>query len=138
MTFTYSGTAITSDLERVRLELGDTIEAQALFTDEEVQVKLDESEDVVIATASLCDILARRFARAFDFAEDGQSFSRSQMSKAYAQLARDLRQRSALGFKTLPTTRTDGYSDDIDYSESEATSGKGRVRIGYTSPDLPS
>lgn len=137
MTFTYDG-SVGTDLERVRMKLGDTDSTSPLFTDEEINSQLGESPDIVVATAELCDILARRFARAYDFAEDGQSFSRSQMSKQYAQLGKELRQRSAAGFSTLPTTRTDGYSDDIDYQQSEATSGIGRVRIGYTSPDLPS
>lgn len=136
MAFTYTG-KLESDLEKVRLEIGDTEVARELFSDAEITSKLNESSDVLVATASLCDILSRRFARDFDFAEDGQSFSRSQMSKAYAQLAKDLRQRSAAGFTTLSTTRTDGYSTDIDYSETEATSGKGRVIAGYYSPDLP-
>jgi len=135
--FTYSG-KLESDLEKVRLEIGDTDSATELFSDAEIESKLGEAADILVATASLADILARRFARAFDFAEDGQSFSRSQMSKAYAQLAKDLRQRSAAGFASLPTTRTDGYSDTIDYRQSEATSGRGRVIAGYFDPDLPS
>ncbi len=121
-------------ISKVRLEIGDTDETKALFEDEEVTTKLaDHGENVPLAAAALCDILARRFARDFDFATDGQSFNRSQMSKQYAQLARDLRGR-AQGATTVSTRRVDGYSQDIDYDE-VGISRTGRVRRGC--PDLP-
>lgn len=128
---------ITTDRDMFRLELGDTETTDALFSDEECDYFLTTYGDVLVAAAYACEALARRFASAFDFSEDGQSFSRSQMSKQFAQLAVTLRRRVAGTVSTSPTTRTDGYSDDIDYSENEASSGVGRVRVGYTSPDLP-
>lgn len=138
MTFTYSSTSITTALARVRLELGDTDSAAPLFTDEEIQVKLDGESNELLAAAALCDILATRFARAYDFTADGRQFSRSQMSKAYAQRADELRQQSGAGFTTLATTRIDGYSDDVPYDETNAQSSRrGRVNIGWTDPDLP-
>lgn len=136
MTFTYSGTAIDSDLARVRLELGDTLEAEALFTDEELQVFLDRENGVLLAAAAACDTLVRRFARAYDFETDGQRFSRSQMHKAYLSTSIELRQRAA-GVVSNATTRIDGYSDDIAYDEN-TSSRAGRPLIGWTSPDLPS
>ncbi|MDP3937551.1 MAG: hypothetical protein Q8R92_05370 [Deltaproteobacteria bacterium] len=135
MSFTYDGT-LGTDFEKVRLEIGDTDSAAELFSDTEIEHKIDDSANLVVAAATLCDILARRFARAYDFETDGQSFKRSQMSKQYAQLARDLRQRSVEGFVTLATTRVDGYSDDVDYQDVD-TGSSGRVRIGYVEPDLP-
>lgn len=135
MSFTYDGT-LETDFEKVRLEIGDTDSAAELFSDTEIEHKIDDSANLVVAAATLCDILARRFARAYDFETDGQSFKRSQMSKQYAQLARDLRQRSVEGFVTLATTRVDGYSDDVDYQDVD-TGSSGRVRIGYVEPDLP-
>lgn len=136
MTFTYSSSSLTTALARVRLEIGDTDSATALFTDEEINSKLDGESDELLAAASLCDILATRFARAYDFTTDGQQFSRSQMSKGYAQRAKELRQLSSAGFTTLATTRVDGYSDDVDYQDVD-TGSSGRIRIGYTDPDLP-
>lgn len=120
------------------MEIGDTDSATALFTDEEINSKLDNETNELLAAASLCDILATRFARAYDFTTDGQQFSRSQMSKSYAQRADELRQQSGQGITTLATTRIDGYSDDIAYDEVTGTaSRRGRVIAGYFSPDLP-
>lgn len=111
MTFTYDGT-LDTDLEKVRLEIGDTDSAAALFTDEEIQVKLSSEGSVLRAAAALCEILAARFARHYDFETDGQSFKRSQMSEMYAKRAAVLRAR-AYSVATVETTRVDGYSDDI-------------------------
>lgn len=134
MAFTYSGTAIDTDLARVRLEIGDTVEAEALFTDEELQVFLDRESGVLLAAAAACDTLVRRFARAYDFETDGQRFMRSQMHKGYMATSIELRQRAA-GVVSNATTRIDGYSDDLPYDQN--TSVAGRPIIGWTDPDLP-
>lgn len=131
---------ITSDLDMFRLEIGDTDvdpDSDALLSDDECQYFLDTYGDILPAAAAACDALSRRFARAYDFAEDGQSFSRSQMSKQYAELAIALRRRVTAGISNVPTTRVDGYSQTIDYDDVEETSGVGRARIGWTDPDLP-
>lgn len=106
---------ITSDLDLVRLEIGDTDvtpDSDALFSDEEIQVKIDYRTTVnsaggtvvdhLAAAADLCDILATRFARQFDFAEDGQRFNLSQRFAAYSARARDLRLRSGSGNSSVP------------------------------------
>lgn len=114
MTFTYSVSDLTTPLAKVRLEIGDTESASALFQDEEITAKLSERAGVVLlAAADLCDILARRFARRFDFTSDNQSFKRSQMSAQYAALAQQLRDRAS-GVASVPMTRVDGFSQDID------------------------
>lgn len=130
MTFTYSTSALTTPLAQVRLEIGDTDSTAALFADEEINVKLaGRGDNVLLTAADLCDILARRFARAFDFESDNQKFSRSQMSKQYAALAGELRDRAS-GVVTVASTRIDGFSQDID-SESvmqTAENVRGRYR----------
>lgn len=126
-------------LSQVRLEVGDTDEDAALFDDAELEVYIDRHPaSVQLAAAAACEQLARRYGRAYDFETDGQSFKRSQMSKQYAQLARDLRQRET-GIVSHPTTKVDGYSDDVPFDQTDATSSRwGRVAIGFTDPDLPS
>lgn len=112
MAFTYTAGSTTT-LNRVRFELGDTDSNAALFADEEIEAKLAErGDDVLLAAADLCEILARKYARAYDFETDGQKFSRSQMSKQYLELARQLRARAG-GVTSVATTRVDGYSSDI-------------------------
>ena len=113
MTFTYSSTSLTTTLAKVRMEIGDTDSTQVLFTDEELQVYLDSrGTDYLAAAADACDALAARFARSYDFETDGQSFKRSQQSKAYREMAGALRERAG-GITTMDITKVDGYSDDI-------------------------
>lgn len=126
-------------LEQFRLELGDTDPARQLFTDEQAQHFLDQRAGVVLlAVADACDALARRFSREYDFAEDGQSFRRSQMATAYREQAKELRQRAGGGLTVVGMTRVDGYSEDVSARDGAGQESRsGRVRAGYYDPDLP-
>lgn len=131
MTFTYSSTSLTTTLAKVRMEIGDTDSTQALFTDEELQVYLDSrGTDYLAAAADACDALAARFARSYDFETDGQSFKRSQQSKAYRDMAASLRGRSG-GITTMDITKVDGYSDDILNQETSTSSSTVNPRRRY-------
>jgi len=130
MTFTYSSTDLSTVLAKVRLEVGDTDSAAPLFTDEELQRWITaRADNVLLAAADACDSLARKFARRFDFKSDNQAFSRSQMSKQYAALARDLRDRAS-GVSSVATTRVDGFSQDITTEDvlSVSQNPRGRYR----------
>lgn len=136
-TFSYDlGTLIG----RVRLELDDTNEDAPLFSDEEIQAKLTENGDNVLkAAADLCDILARRYARDYDFKTDDQEFKRGARAKVWADLAEQLRNRAGGGLSVMAVTKVDGYSDDLSTRDGAGGVRRtGRVRRGYTDPDLPS
>lgn len=142
-TFSYAGTAaaaITTTRDKIRLELGDTDPNAVLFYDEELDVWLNArgAGSYLLAAADAADAAARKFARAYDFETDGQSFKRSQMSKAFRDLAAELRSRAG-GISTVDVTVIDGYSDDVANQE---TTGGGTVnprhyhyRVGVA--DLP-
>ena len=123
MAFTYTAGA-TADRDRLRFELGDTVEARALFDDAELDdLLVQESDSVLGAAAHACEILAARFARDFSFMADGSRFEKggaAGLSVMYANRAKALRQR-AQGSSTEIPTRKDAYSDDI--SAEEATIG---------------
>jgi hypothetical protein len=135
--FTYDPTTV---LGQVRLEVGDTDSTDILFTDQEANVYIStRANDVLLSAADLCDVLATRFSRGFDFETDQQKFSRSQRVKQYQERAVALRKRAA-GITSTPSTRVDGYSQDIandDASTSAASSSTGRVRSGYFNDDVP-
>lgn len=117
MTFTFSVSDLTTPLAQVRVEIGDTDSTAALFQDEELNYFLGKRADnVLLAAADACESLARRFARAFDFETDNQSFKRSQQSKQYAAMAADLRARAG-GVTSVSSTRVDGYSQDISNTD---------------------
>lgn len=136
MTFTYLGD-LTTDLDKVRFEIQDTVSTGALFTDEEINAKLSEfGSSILLTAAALCDVLATRYAADFTFKTDDQQFNRSDLSKQYAARAIELRERASGGISVAGFTRTDGYSNDISARDGEGSSS-GRVRAGYTDPDLP-
>lgn len=136
MTFTYDGTPSTV-LEKVRLEIGDTDPTSALFTDEELNVWItNRADNIYLAAADACEAAARKFARAYDFTTDGQSFHRSQMTKSYMDLAKDLRQRAG-GVVTVEVTKVDGYSDDIANQDVAGTANPRHYYYRVGVEDLP-
>lgn len=89
---------ITTTLDQVRFEVQDTNAARPLFTDDEINYAISKRPDgnVLLIAADLCDVLATRFARDYDFGwSDQQKFNRSQVSKQYASRAVELRARAA-------------------------------------------
>lgn len=96
---------ITEDKDKVRLLIGDTDEANPLLYDDEVQNFIDQravidssggtaSINLPAAAADCAGAIAAKFARDFDFSEDGQNFSRAQRVGHYLSLERELRNRA--------------------------------------------
>lgn len=95
---------ITSNLDRVRLLIGDTNGADPLLSDDEVEMHIayrtwetDAGAEVVNLPAAAADAaaaIAAKFAREFNFAEDGQRFDRSQKASHYLALEQSLRNRA--------------------------------------------
>ena len=130
---------VTSTRDKLRLLIGDTDSTAPLFQDDELDYFLSvRSDSLLLSAADACEAAAVRFARAYDFETDGQSFKRSQMAKAFKDLAKDLRSRAG-GISTVDVTKIDGYSDDI---ANQAVTGSGTTnprhyyaRVGVA--DLP-
>lgn len=68
--------------------------------------------DVYAAAADLCEAWAARLARSFDYSGEGQSFSRSQMTRELRAQAD--RYRALAWPVTSPMTRSDVRADDGD------------------------
>lgn len=96
---------ISTDRDRVRLLIGDTVVTDALLSDEEVsslilyRTILDSDGGTVgvnipAAAADAAGAIAAKYARQFDFAEDGQRFDRAQRVSHYLSLERELRNRA--------------------------------------------
>jgi hypothetical protein len=111
--------SIDNDRERVRLLIGDTNEDDPLLYDDEIDEQLRYSTvldstggtvsvNVQAAAADSAGAVAAKFARDFNFSEDGQSFERAQRVGHYMALEQQLRNRSG-GYAvstggTVPTT----------------------------------
>lgn len=132
MTFTYTG-VLDTDLEKVRLEIGDTNSSDPLFSDEEINHKLVESSNDTIACASsLCFILATRFSREVSFSMDGQRVDLSDKAKMFLEMGQKLLARSSSGVVSQPVTVVDGYApidDEPDMFE-RTTSVRGDFETG--------
>lgn len=135
---------VDTNLEKLRLAIGDTdvgsSGGNAIFKDAELNYFLsEESSNITNAALRACYAAMARFARAYDFETDGQKFYRSQMYKAFADLAEKLEAQGAslssstTTLVTADVTKVDGYSEDIpnqDVSESSTNARQNYMRIG--------
>ena len=121
MAFSYSVGGDT-DLNTLRLEIGDTISATAKFQDEELNDIIDDETDVFNSAARCFEILSNRHAGDFNFSADGASFQKGSLSEAYRKRAQDYRFKAqSEDTQTSTVTRVDGYSDDVAADETDAT-----------------
>lgn len=60
--FTYTGDPSVSNRDKIRFLIGDTVEANAHFQDEEISWLLMEWGDVYVAAIAGCEILSGRYA----------------------------------------------------------------------------
>jgi hypothetical protein len=124
MTFTWvEDAAITTDLQKVRIELGDTDATDQLLQDEEINYFLGDTSTVLMAAARAADAIARKFARDFNWEADGQRVAKGDRAKEYRTLAQDLRKRSAGGITVAQTRHDDGWQRNlgVDHRDVEAT-----------------
>jgi len=129
--------AISTALDKVRLVIGDTDSASYELSDDEINYFIGErGSNVLLAAADCCDALAAKFARAYDFSTDGQSFKRSQAAEAYRAQAKTLRAR-AQGVVTADSTRVDGYSEDVPNQQVQVTGTNPRRRYYGQEDRLP-
>lgn len=128
-----------TDVGKVRLEIDDTdVEGTPAFVDAEVEYFLEEEGGILAAAARGCEVLARRYAKAYDITTDDQSLKRSQRAAAFAKAAETLRERAEKeeGLGTIATVKTDGYNQTgVDNETIDGTGPGGRVRAGYENPD---
>lgn len=125
MTWTYSSTALSTDLAKVRLQIGDTDTNDQLMTDEEINRYLDVETNLTLAAAKCCEALEAKYARQFSFGADGANYNLDQKMKHFGDLAIKLRKLAvATDSEIVAITRVDGYSDDIDSQDVTVSSGQ--------------
>lgn len=132
---------VDTNLEKLRLTIGDTDVGDsgnnAIFKDAELNWFLSAEADSIPNAALRAAYAAQaKFARAYDFETDGQRFNRSQMSKAFADLAKSLekagaRLTGASAIRTVDITKIDGWSDDVANQETSLTSSTTNPRRRY-------
>ena len=95
MSFSYDS-SLASDLDKVRLYIGDTV-SPGLFSNEEIAAYLLIETNVLLCAAALADGLAARFSKSVSFSLEGLSISNSIKADNYRNLADRLRAQAASG-----------------------------------------
>jgi hypothetical protein len=102
---------LSTDRDKVRLLVGDTDQTDPLLYDDEVDACLAQrvvettsgtTYNLIAAAADAAGAIAAKFARDFNFSEDGQNFQRAQRVGHYQSLEQSLRSRQG-GF-SMPVT----------------------------------
>ena len=137
MAFTYDLT-LTGDslaISQIRLEIGDTSDATdagvkpdgANFADDEIQYFYDSEGDSVLGGAAhACEVLSRMWAGAGESIRiRDYNIDTTAKAKHYNGLAIELRNQSGKRFVSgsSPVTRVDGYSNDVNSRQNDASTG---------------
>ena len=126
---------ITKGVDSVRLIIGDRDVSNPHFSDDEIQYFLDNrAGNDTFAAADCLDSMAAEFAAGIDFTTDTLAIKKLQRSDAMAKRADDLR-AYAEGIGQVDTVKIDGYSQDIDNTDTSLiTAGNVDVEIPRYGP----
>lgn len=109
MAFTYDENG-TSDRDKVRRLVSDTVEATSMVGDEIIDMWLTLKSNIYEAAAAVADVIALGYAKQADISLGPLSVSYSTQSSGYSQLAANL--RAGLNSNTVFRPQTaDGVLD---------------------------
>ena len=121
MSFSYSGDPGANSIDAVRFLLGDTVEAEAIFTDEEISWALTQNSNVYFAGALIADGAVAKFSGGSNSNVKTKtvgalsiSYSDSEKAQEYRKLAGQLRVKGAINSKWQP------YSGGISRADKKA------------------
>ena len=113
MTYTYL--PATTDVGKVRLAIGDTTEATAIFTDEELQVFLTAEGSVNMAAAAALEAWAATYAANADSEKIGDyAYTQKIVDKLLAMAARLREKESSTPVLTWAELDLAGTSEETD------------------------
>lgn len=95
MTWSYSGDPSTTDRDKVRFLVGDTLSGDPLASNEEINWVLSVQPVVIYAAAAVADAISAGYSRKADLTIGATSIQLSQKATAYADLAKRLRSGGA-------------------------------------------
>lgn len=134
----YSGDPGLNDKDWVRWRVGDVVATDQLVSDEEIaQALADATSNKTLAAAMVCERIAADFARDADTTvNDGSGASRtysySQRSRAYAAMAKALREELASG-SSLAAMFPAPYCGGISQADKDAQEANtDRVEPAFT------
>ncbi len=118
MTFTYDASDVTSGLARIRLLIGDTVSANALFQDEEIAAFLAlNDDDVRLAAAQALDAMAANQVMILKvITQNGISTNGAAVAQALRAQAAELRRQA-----TIEAQGEDAEDAPWDWAETVGT-----------------
>lgn len=127
MSFTYNNDPQNSVIDRIRLEIGDTVSRNAQISDEEINHAYLTEGTVLRAAARCCEWLAARYTGEGQFRSASLSLDKSGLQRRYQTLARRLRQRGTTAdsfvIPSLRQTDKDSFTEDTDLVQHRVSLG---------------
>lgn len=114
MTFTYTPGSPT-DITRVRFHSGDTVEAAAFHSDEEIDFMIDEAGSWQAATILAIESILLKFASEPDLKADWLTVTLKRSQEGYEALLTQKRQRfgiAARSGRSIATYRSDSLQTE--------------------------
>jgi hypothetical protein len=140
VTFTYSGTALTTTLAQIRLEIGDTVSQTYSLTDEEIAYA-ETLSSTVLGAALLC--AGWRLTRLSDYIAQsggGSNTQTNQKFEQFKQVYENLKKRAATGglasataggpvFGGLSKSRMENATNDSDFPQHKFKVGMDDITV---------
>lgn len=118
MAWTYSGDPSSSPKDEVRFLIGDTIQADPLLQDEEINSVLAYEPNPLLAAVICANTIAAKFARLADVTVGKTKIAYNQKAEAYFKLADKLEAQANGNLKPIPyaggISREDKKAQDED------------------------
>jgi hypothetical protein len=112
MTFTYTPATSPTATTLVRYHVSDTVEASAIFTDEEIEMVLAVEGSVGKAVVSLINAIIGRLSREPDMTADWLTISWRRSADAWKAILDDKKKEFGVGMFTVTTTAVDMFRKD--------------------------
>lgn len=127
MSFTWTGDPSASVIEQIRWEIRDIDSGSPKFQDAEITYAYNQEHSILGAAARLCEQLQVRYADAGSRTMGPLKVDMSNLSRIYAQKAKDLRIRaSALAEPYaggISDAKEETFEDDSDLKQPTFTKG---------------
>lgn len=125
-TFTYDNTALSTELNRIRLEIGDTNSNEPLLYDGEITQIQAEYTTFNKRCCACCKAIMAKFAREVDYNIAGYSEKAGSIYDRYEKLAKHFAQLGAASYpysSSLVQDDKDAYQDDSDLVQPKVKRG---------------
>lgn len=112
MTFTYTPSATPTDLTLIRFHIQDTVEAYAIFSDEEIEMILAVQGSIGKTVVSLIQGIIQKLSFEPDMTADWLTISWRRSSDAWKLMLDEKKKEFGVGMFTVTTTAVDMFRKD--------------------------